>query len=114
MASASAAKQGKELSNLMIEVARTQLAAVGAALKFWGGWVQSADQYTQKINDELSQISDGSANRKEFAGRVSDLTREYLRNIISLPNQALDHFAQEMEKIAQPPAKRARKARAKA
>ncbi len=97
----------------MIEVARTQLAAVTAALKFWGGWVESADKYTQSISQELTRVSQGGANSKEFVGRLTDLSREYLRNMISLPNVAVDHFTNEIEKISRPAAKRTRKARAK-
>jgi hypothetical protein len=118
MAQAASARQNEELRDIMIEVARTQLAAVTAALKFWGGWVESADKYTQKISAELTRVSEGTENSPKFVGRLTDFSREYLREMISLPNVAVDHFATEIEKISRPvgkPApKRTRKARAKA
>jgi hypothetical protein len=113
MAESVAAKQGEELQNIMVEVARTQLAAVTAALKFWGGWVESADKYAQGIKTELDKVSEGGAVSRKFVGDFTDLTRAYLREIITLPNLAVEHFAGEVEKIAAPAAKRTRKARAK-
>jgi hypothetical protein len=97
----------------MIEVARTQLAAVTAALKFWGGWVESADKYTQSISEELNRVGQKGADSREFVGRLTDLSREYLRNMISLPNLAVEHFTNEIEKISKPAVKPSRKTRAK-
>jgi len=97
----------------MIEMARTQLAAVTAVVKFWDGWVKSADQYTQAISAELSKVDQGSEGSKEFVGRLTDLSREYLRNLTELPNVAVKQFTSEIEKIGQPAAKRTRAARAK-
>jgi hypothetical protein len=118
MAQAASARQSEEVRDIMIELARTQLAAVTAALKFWGRWVESADKYAQKLGAELTRVSEGSGNSQEFAGRLTDFSREYLREMISLPNVAVDHFVGEIEKISKPVGKpvpgRTRKARAKA
>jgi hypothetical protein len=117
MAQTASAKRSEELRNIMVEVARTQLAAVTAALKFWGGWVESADKYTQKISAELTRVSEGTADSQKFVGRLTDSSREYLREMISLPNVAVEHFASEIEKISRPVgkpgSKRTRRARAK-
>jgi hypothetical protein len=107
------AKQTEQVRAIVVEVARMELAAVTAALKFWGGWVESADRYTQKLNAELIRVSEGGADSKQFVARVTDVSRAYLREIISLPNVAVEHFASEIEKISKPTAKRARRARAK-
>jgi hypothetical protein len=118
MAATSAARQSEEIRDIMVEVARTQLAAVTAALKFWGGWVESADKYTQKISAELTRVSEGTDDTQKFIGRLTDFSREYLREMISLPTVAVNHFADEIEKISKAGGKvaqqRARKARAKA
>ena len=111
-------RQSEQLRDLMIEVARTQLAAVTAAVKFWRGWVESADKYTQKISDELRRVSEKTEDSKQFVGRLADFSREYLREMSSLPTVAADHFANEIMKVSRPvgnPApKRSRKVRAKA
>jgi hypothetical protein len=113
MAESTSATQSEELQNIIVEVARAELAAVTAALKFWGGWVQSADKYAQKISAELDKVSEGGAISKNFAGQLTDFSREYLREIITLPNLAVEHFASEVEKISKPSPNRTRKARAK-
>jgi hypothetical protein len=116
MAQTASTKASEEVREIMVEVARTQLAAVTAALKFWGGWVESAHRYTEKISAELTRISQGEHSEK-FVGSLLDSSREYLREMIALPNLAVDHFTSEIEKISKPagkPApKRSRKARAK-
>lgn len=118
MAQTGTTKSTEEIREIMVEVARTQLAAVTAALKFWGGWVESADKYTQKISAELTRVSEGADDSQKFVGRLTDFSREYLREMIALPTTAVDHFASEIEKISKPVGKaapaRARKARAKA
>jgi hypothetical protein len=102
-----------EIQKLIIEAARTQLAAISAATKFWVGWAQSADKYAQSLSDELAKISDGSTDSKEVVGRLTDLTREYLRNLSELPNMTARQFSGEIEKLAKPAVKRARSAKAK-
>ena len=118
MASTSSDRTSEELRDIMVEVARTQLAAVTAALKFWGGWVDSANRYTEKISAELERVSEGKEDSQKFVGRLTDSSREYLREMISLPNVAVEHFAGEIEKISKsvgkPGSKRTRRARAKA
>ncbi|MFY9553671.1 MAG: hypothetical protein WAV47_03015 [Blastocatellia bacterium] len=113
MASETSSSQSDEIQKLIIEAARTQLAAISAATRFWAGWAQSADKYTQAISDELAKISEGTTDSKDIVGRMADLTREYLRNLADLPNAALQQFSGEVEKLAKPQAKRTRSAKAK-
>lgn len=113
MAQTSTTKSSEEIREIMVEVARTQLAAVTAALKFWGGWVESAEKYTQKVSAELTRVSEGTDDSQQFVGRLTDFSREYLREMITLPTTAVDHFASEIEKSPSRLAKRRLRARAK-
>jgi hypothetical protein len=117
MAQSASGKSTEEVREIMVEVARTQLAAVTAALKFWGGWVESANRYTEKIGAQLTRVSQGTEDSEKFIGSLLDSSREYLREMIALPNLAVDHFTGEMEKISRavgkPAPKRSRKTRAK-
>jgi hypothetical protein len=113
MAESTSAAASQELQNMMVEVARTQLAAVKAGLKFWGGWVESADRYAQKISAELEKVSEAGAVPQNFVGQLTDFSREYLRELVSLPNLAVEHFTTEIDTIVKPSPKRTRKARAK-
>ncbi|MDR3752217.1 MAG: hypothetical protein P4K93_01240 [Terracidiphilus sp.] len=124
MAQATASTTNDELRSIVVELARTELAAVGSALKFWGDWVSSADKYTQQLRAELDKADQGGETSKQFVGKLADLTREYLREVVALPAAAVEHFNNEVEKNASAaraasptpaaaPAKRKRRARAK-
>ena len=119
MAQATATTTNEEIRSIVIELARTELAAVGSALKFWGDWVASADKYTQQLRAELDRADQGGGTSQQFVGKLTDLTREYLREVVALPAAAVEHFNGELEKAtaprasAAPAAKRKRRARAK-
>ncbi len=98
MPSETTSTQSEEIQKLVVQAARTQLAAIRAATKFWAGW-PSADKYTETINDELAKISEGTTNSSQVFGRLTDLTREYLRNITELPNQSIRQFTADIEKL---------------
>jgi len=118
MAQATTSTTNKELRSIVMELARTELAAVGSALKFWGDWVASADKYTRQLRAELDKADEGEKTSQQFVGKLSDLTREYLREVAVLPAAAVEHFNNELTKTtaasaATPAAKRKRRARAK-
>jgi hypothetical protein len=101
-----------QLRGVLIEAARTQLAAVSAGITFWAGWVEGADKYTRALNDELAKLDEGG-DSGDVVGRLTDLTREYLRSMTQLPSAAVKEFNSQLETIGKPKAKRARAARAK-
>ena len=109
---APSSKQADQLRGVLVEAARTQLAAVTAGITFWAEWVESADKYTRALNAELAKLED-SGDSSEVVGRLSDLTREYLRSMTKLPSAAVKEFNTQLETIGKPKAKRARAARAK-
>lgn len=109
---AEASSQGDQLRGVLVEAARTQLAAVTAGVKFWADWVQSADKYTRALNAELAKLEE-PGDSGDVVGRVSDLTREYLRNLTQLPSSAFKEFNTQLETIGKPKPKRTRSARVK-
>ncbi len=42
--------------DLVVEAARTQLAAVSAGIRFWAAWIDSADRYTRAVGAELARL----------------------------------------------------------
>lgn len=90
---------------------------MSAGIKFWASWVDSAAKYTRALDDELSKIeqSGESGEAGEMVGRISELTREYLRSMTQLPSAAVKEFNSRLETIGQarPKPKRARAARVK-
>ena len=105
-------RQGDQLRGVVVEAARTQLAAVSAVIKFWSGWVESADKYTRAVNDELAKIEE-AGDTGDLVGRLSDLTREYVRNMTQLPSIAVKEFNTQLETVGKPKTKRTRVAKAK-
>jgi hypothetical protein len=105
--------QTDDVRQVVVAAARTELAAISAAIGFWAGWVDSAGRYTQALGQELTGIEEGSVNSDEVVGRLTDLSRQYLRELSELPRSSVKQFTSELKKISQPKAKRARAARAK-
>jgi hypothetical protein len=108
----SSSKQSDQLRGVLVEAARTQLAAVSAGITFWSGWVESADKYTRALNDELTKL-EASGDSTDIVGRLSDLTREYLRNMTHLPSTAVKEFNTQLATIGKAKPKRTRAAKAK-
>ena len=102
-----------QIRELLVEAARTQLAAITAATKFWSGWVQAADRFAQGVSSELARIDGPDAPESDFVGRFTDLSRQYLRELTELPTASVNHFNRELEKIGRPRKRRTRAARVK-
>ena len=99
--------------DLVVEAARTQLAAVSAGIAFWAAWIDSADRYTQAIGAELARLEGEKEPAGDIAARLADCTRAYVREMTTLPAVAVQHFNGELEKIGQPKRRRSRSARVK-
>jgi hypothetical protein len=99
--------------DLVVEAARTQLAAVSAGIRFWAAWVESADRYTKAVGAELARLEDETEQTADLAARLADHTRAYLREMTTLPTVAVQHFNGELEKIGRPKRRRTRAAKVK-
>lgn len=99
--------------DILVEAARTQLAAVTAATTFWAGWAKMADTYAQGLSDELARLDRENGDPGELLGRITDLTREYLRNLTQLPTASVQQFNTQLETIGKRTARRTRAARVK-
>jgi hypothetical protein len=104
--------QSDQVRDILVEAARTQLAAVTAATRFWAGWAEVADKYARGISDELAKLDD-EKDQGDLVGRLADLTRQYLREMTELPSESVKQFNSQLETIGKPKAKRTRAARAK-
>jgi len=101
-----------QVRDILVEAARTQLAAVTAATRFWAGWAEIADKYAVGISDELAKLDAGD-EQGDFVGRLTDLTRQYFREVTDLPSESVKQFNAQLESIGKPKPKRTRAARAK-
>jgi hypothetical protein len=101
------------MRDILVEAARTQLAAVTAATTFWAGWAEMAHGYAQNVSDELAKLDREDGDTGDLLGRISDLTREYLRNLTELPTTSVQHFNAQLETIGKRTGRRTRAARVK-
>jgi hypothetical protein len=92
--------QTAEIRQVAVAAARTELAAVSAAISFWAGWVESAGRYTTGLGKELAAIEAGSVKSDEMVGRLTELSRQYLRELTELPRSSVKQFTSELEKIS--------------
>jgi hypothetical protein len=97
---------------VLVEAARTELAAVAAGVRFWAAWAQSADTYTRALDNELARLEQ-LGDSGDLVARISDLTRGYLRDVSQLPSTAVKEFNTRLETIGKATPKRTRAARVK-
>ena len=110
----SSSEPGDAVRDILVEAARTQLAAVTAATTFWAGWAEMADSYAKSVSDELARLEREDGDAGDLLGRITDLTREYVRNLTELPTTSVQHFNAQLETIGKRTSKRTRAARVKA
>lgn len=111
---ASSSESGDAVRDILVEAARTQLAAVTAATTFWAGWAEMADSYAKSVSDELAKLEREDGDAGDLLGRITDLTREYVRNLTELPTTSVQHFNAQLETIGKRTGTRTRAARVKA
>jgi hypothetical protein len=109
----SSSEQGDAVRDILVEAARTQLAAVTAATTFWAGWAEVADTYAKNVGDELAKLDAEDGDMGDLLGRITDLTRQYLRDLTDLPTASVAHFNSQLETIGKRTTGRTRAARAK-
>jgi hypothetical protein len=111
--SAAAAANDGAVREILVEAARTQLAAVTAATTFWAGWAETADRYAKNVSDELAKLESEDGEAGDLLGRITDLTRDYLRELTDLPTASVQHFNAQLETIGKRAGRRTRAARVK-
>ena len=94
----SSSEQGDAVRDILVEAARTQLAAVTAATTFWAGWADVADTYAKNVSDELAKLDAEDGDM----GHLTDL-----------PTASVAHFNSQLETIGKRTTQRTRAARAK-
>ena len=108
-----AAGKNDAVRDVLVEAARTQLAAVTAATTFWAGWAEQANTYAQAVSGELAKLDAQNGDASDALGRISDLTRQYLRDLTQLPTASVQHFNGQLGMIGKRTPRPARAARVK-
>ena len=106
-----AKNQSEEIRKIMLETARVQIAGLNAGIAFWSGWVERTAKFAQTANKELLAVGQQKADANQVISRLTESSREYLRQVAELPGLAASHFNAEIGKSRG--TKRGRAARAK-
>jgi len=92
--------QANAVREVLMHAARIQLASITAASRFFAGWAQSAERYTQALSDELLDRVHGETAPSELIGRLASVSSLHLRELTALPNAAVSHFNNQLTKPA--------------
>ena len=90
------ATQAETARDVVIHIARIQLASITAVSKFFAGWAQSADRYVQAVSGELRARIQREKESTELAEHLAAISTEHLRELTSLPNVAVRQFNREL------------------
>jgi hypothetical protein len=90
------ATQGETARDVVMHIARIQLASITAASKFFAGWAQSADRYVLAVSGELRARIHGDTQSTELAEHLAAISTEHLRELTALPNVAVRQFNREL------------------
>ena len=102
----------QDVRQILLESARIQFGALNAAVAFWSGWVERTSKLAQAANEQMLLLGKEGSDANKIVGRITDLSREYLRSLTELPNQAVARFNADAAKPGPAKARR-RAARAK-
>lgn len=98
----------------MIETARVQFASLNAGIVFWSGWLESASNFAQTLSTELTNLGKEGSDTDAMLSKITDSSREYLREMTELPEAATARFKKDVAAAARQRTARTRAARAKA
>ncbi len=107
-------KTTEDVRQVMIETARVQFATLNAGIVFWSGWLESASQFAQTLDTELTNLGKGGLDIDATLSRITDSSREYLRKMTELPEAATARFKKDVAAAGPHRTSRTRAARAKA
>jgi hypothetical protein len=102
----------EDIRQVLLESARIQFAALNAGVVFWSKWVDNTSKMAQAANEQMLLLGKDGADTNKVVGKITDLSREYLRSLTELPNQAVARFNADVARSGRGAA-RGRAARAK-
>jgi len=74
-------RRANAVREVLVHAARIQLASITAASRFFAGWAQSAERYTQALSDELLDRVHGETAPSELIGRLASVSSLHLREL---------------------------------
>ena len=90
------ATEAETARDVVMHIARIELASITAASKFFAGWAVSADRYVQAVNGEIRARLQGETESNELASHLAAASNEHLHELTALPNVAVRRFNREL------------------
>ncbi len=92
------ANPARDIRKIMLETASMQLATLNAGIMFWSQWVQYATRYAEAAKRELAVMEGKGVNANELLARLTDSSREYMRELAGIPDRVKSQFNAELKK----------------
>jgi hypothetical protein len=89
----------RELTALVREAARIQIAACATAATALAEWAQATDRFAQAVADELLRRVDGENDDAALVARVTEAGGKHLRELTALPHAAADQFDMHLARV---------------
>ena len=88
-----------EIREVLINAVEVQLAALKAAVSFWGEWMERTSAFVKTASKSLSTIRSADKDAGQVLLEVVDAGRESMRTMTELPKKAAERFVDELDKI---------------
>ena len=88
----------EEIRQVLLDSARVQFAALNAGVVFWSKWVERTSKLAQAASEQVQLLGKDDVDANKVVGKITDLSREYLRVLTELPNEAVTRFNAEVAK----------------
>jgi len=88
-----------EIREVLINAVEVQLAALKAAVSFWGEWMERTSAFVKTASKSLSTVRSADKDAGQVLLEVVDAGRESMRTMTELPKKAAERFIDELDKI---------------
>lgn len=87
-----------KVQDVLMELARVQVAALNAGIEFWKSWINHASEFSTSVNDQLFKASQSKGNTDDIIGNITDSSRKFIREVSTLPGLYSKQFENELSK----------------
>ena len=89
-----------QVREVLIEAVEVQLAALKAAITFWGDWIDRTSGFVKAATSGLERARDADRNSGQVLLEMVDAGRESIRTLSDLPRHAAAQFVRDLDEIA--------------
>jgi hypothetical protein len=88
-----------DVRTVLIEAVEVQLAALKAAMTFWGEWIERTSAFVKTATRDLDAARSAKKTDQVLLELV-DAGREGMRTLTELPRHAAEQFVRDLDEIA--------------